>query len=145
MKNQTNQKLKKEIRYKSQMRWQWWIKKWNDDDDQVNKYADQVRSEEESEEKDQTEISKKYALESDILEPDEKYQKDKEVLFKRTKTPTKGYEDDLVHTDNDQDTNNEESEEIDQRWERKKDNLELDYSETDERDQIKIEELFMRN
>ena len=39
----------------------------NDDDDQVNKYADQGRSEEESEEKYQTEISKKDALESDIL------------------------------------------------------------------------------
>ena len=37
------------------------------------------------------------------------------VLFKRTKTPTKGDEDDLVHTDNDQDTNNEEPEEKYQR------------------------------
>ena len=44
-------------------------KKRNDDDDQVNKYSDQGRSEEESEEKDQTEISKRDALESDILEP----------------------------------------------------------------------------
>ena len=34
----------------------------NDDDDQVNKYSDQGRSEEESEENYQTEISKKYAL-----------------------------------------------------------------------------------
>ena len=40
------------------MRWQWLLEK-NDDDDQINKDADQVTSEEESEEKDQTEISKK--------------------------------------------------------------------------------------
>ena len=77
-----------------------------DDDYQVNKDDDQGTSEEESEEKDQTEISKKYALESDISEPDERYQRDKKILFKRMKTPTKGDEDDLVHTDNDQNTNN---------------------------------------
>ena len=29
------------------------------------------------------------------------------MLFKRTKPPTKGDEDDLVYTDNDQDKNNE--------------------------------------
>ena len=40
-----------------------------------------------------------------------KYEKDKEVLFKKTKTTTKGDEDDLVHTDNYKDTNNEEPEE----------------------------------
>ena len=50
----------------------------NDDDDKVNKYADQGISEEESEEKHQTEISKKYALASDILEPGGKYEKSKE-------------------------------------------------------------------
>ena len=42
------------------------IEKKDDDDDQVNKYAYQGTSEGESEEKDQKEISKKYALESDI-------------------------------------------------------------------------------
>ena len=81
-----------------------------DDDDQVNKYADQGTSEEESEEKDQTERSKKYALESDISEPDERDPREKKVLFKKTKNPTKGDEDDLVHTDNDKYTNNEEPE-----------------------------------
>ena len=59
------------------MRWQWLLEKINYDDDQVNKYADQGRIEEESEEKYQIEIIKKYALESDILEPNEKYEKDK--------------------------------------------------------------------
>ena len=56
-----------------------------DDDDQFNKDADQGTSEEESEGKDQTEISKKDALESDISEPDERYQRDKRVLFKGKK------------------------------------------------------------
>ena len=60
------------------------------------------------------------------------------------KTPTKEDEDDLVHTDNDQDTNNEWSEGKDQIEERKKDNLESDHSETDERDQIENEELVIR-
>ena len=110
MKNQTNQTLKKEIRYKFQIKWQWLLEKKYYDDDQVNKDADQGTSEEESEEKDQTEISKKYALESDISEPDERYQRDKKVLFKSTKTLTKGDEYDLVHNDNDKDTNNEEPE-----------------------------------
>ena len=41
----------------------------NDEDDNVNNDVVQGRSEEESEEKYQTEISKKYALSSDILEP----------------------------------------------------------------------------
>ena len=54
-------------------------------------------------------------MESDISEPDEIYQRDNKVLFKSTKTPTKGNEYDLVHTDNDQDTNNEEPEEKDHR------------------------------
>ena len=74
------------------------IEKKDDDDDQVNKDADQGTSEEEPEEKYQTERSKKYALESDISEPDERYQRDKKVLFKSTKNLTKG--DDIVHTDN---------------------------------------------
>ena len=79
----------------------------NDDDDQVNKDDDQGKSEEEPEEKDQTETSKKYTLESDILVPAGKYEKDKEELFKKTKTTTEVNEDDLVSSDNDQDTNNE--------------------------------------
>ena len=85
-------------------------RKKHDDDDQINKDADHGTSEEESEEKYQTEISKKCALESYISEPDEGYQRDKTILFKSTKTPTKVNEDDLVHTDNDKDTNNEEPE-----------------------------------
>ena len=112
--------------------------------DQVNKDADQGKSEEESEGKYQTERSKKDGLESDISEPDERDQREKNVLFKSTKTPTKGDKDDLVDTDNDQNTNNEESGGKDQREEIKKDNLESDHSETDERDQIENEELVIR-
>ena len=82
----------------------------NDEFDKVNKNSDQGRSEEESKEKDQTEISKKYALSSDILEPGGKYEKDKEELVKKTKTITEGDDDYLVHTDNYQDSNNEVSE-----------------------------------
>ena len=41
----------------------------NDNYDQVIKNVDKGRSEEESEEKDQTKITKKDALQSDILEP----------------------------------------------------------------------------
>ena len=50
---------------------------------------------------------------SDILEPGGEYEKDKEGLFKKMKTTTEGDDDNLVHTDNYQDTNNEESEETD--------------------------------
>ena len=50
-------------------------KKINDHDYKVNKDSDQGRSEEESEEKYQTKISKKYALAWDILEPGGKYEK----------------------------------------------------------------------
>ena len=64
------------------MRWQWLQNTRNGDDDQVNKDAYQGTSEEESEEKDQTEISKKYALESDISEPDKRYQRDKNYYLK---------------------------------------------------------------
>ena len=56
-------------------------------DDQVNKDDDQGTSEEESEEKKQTERSKKDDLESDISEPDEGYQRENKVLFKKMKTP----------------------------------------------------------
>ena len=56
------------------------IKKVNGDDGKVNNDAIQGRSEEESEEKDQTEISKTDALASDILEHGEKYEKNKERL-----------------------------------------------------------------
>ena len=76
-------------------------KKRNDDDDQVNKDDDQGRSEEESEEKYQTEISNKYALESDILETGGEYEKDKEELLKKDEKNIEGDEYDLVHTDND--------------------------------------------
>ena len=120
------------------------IEKKEEDDDQVNNYADLRTSEEESEEKYQTERSKKDDLESDISEPDERYQIEKKILFKRKKIPTKGYEDDLVHTDNYQDTNNEKPEGEYQR-EEKKGNLESDHSETDERDQIENDELVIKN
>ena len=52
----------------------------NYDDDKFNNDAVQGRSEEESEEEDQTEISKKYALASDILEHGGKYEKNNEGL-----------------------------------------------------------------
>ena len=78
------------------------------DDDQGNKYADIGTSEEESEEENQTERSKKYGLESDISEPDERDQREIFILFKRMKTHTKGDKYDLVDTDSDQDKNNEE-------------------------------------
>ena len=112
-----------------------------DDDYQVNKDADQGTREKESEGKYGTERRKKDSLESDISEPDERDQREKRVLFKRTKTPTKGDENDLVHTDNDEDTNNKESEEKYQREVRKKENLDSDHSETDGRDQIENEAL----
>ena len=74
----------------------------NDDDYQVNKDSDQGKSKEEPEEKDQTEISKNiYALESNILEHSEKYEKDKEDLLIKTKKTTEGDEYDLFHTYND--------------------------------------------
>ena len=49
------------------------------------------------------------------------------VLFKKTENPTKGYEDYPFHTDNIQDTSNEESEERYQREERKKYHLESNH------------------
>ena len=55
-------------------------RKKDDDYDQVNKNADQGTSEKESEEKDQTERSKKDALESDISYPDERDQREKYYL-----------------------------------------------------------------
>ena len=54
----------------------------NDDYDKVNNDAVQERSEEESEETYQTEISKKYALASDILEHGGEYEEKKERLVK---------------------------------------------------------------
>ena len=54
----------------------------NYDGDKVNNDAVQGRSEEESEEIYQTEISKKYALASDILEHGGKYEEKKERLVK---------------------------------------------------------------
>ena len=62
----------------------------NDDDDQVNKDADQVRSEEESDEKYQTKIRKKDALASDILEPGGDMKKTKRNYLKRQKQLQKG-------------------------------------------------------
>ena len=57
----------------------------NDDDDKVNNDAVQGISEEESEEKYQMDIIKKYALASDILELGGKYEKNKEGLVKKKK------------------------------------------------------------
>ena len=81
-------------------------RKKDDDDDQVNNDNNQGTSEEEQEEKDQTEISKIDYLESDISEPDERYQRENKLLFRMIETPTKGDDYDLVDTDNDQDTIN---------------------------------------
>ena len=61
------------------------------------------------------------------MEPGGKYEKGKDELFKQTKTTTEGDEDYLIHTDNDQHPNNEESKDRDQREERTKYNLELDH------------------
>ena len=58
------------------------INKRNDEDDNDNNDAVQGRSEVESKEKDETEISKKYALASDILEHGGKYEEKKERLVK---------------------------------------------------------------
>ena len=58
-------------------------KKSNDEDDNVNRDIFQGRSEVEPEQKDQTEISKKDALASDILDHGEEYEKNKEKLVKR--------------------------------------------------------------
>ena len=47
-------------------------------------------------------------LESDKSEPDERDQRENKELFKIMETPTKVDDGDLVDTDTDQDTNNEE-------------------------------------
>ena len=52
-------------------------------------------------------------------------------------------DDDLIYTDNDQDTNNEESEGKDQRKERTKDILELGHSEENKRDELECEEFIL--
>ena len=57
--------------------------------------------------------------------------------------PPKGDDDDLVDTDTDRETNNEESEEIYRIEESKKYHLESDRSETNERDQRKHPELLI--
>ena len=59
-------------------------------------------------------------------------------------TPQKGDDYDLVDTDTDRETNNEESEEIYRIEESKKKYLESDKSETDEIDQIEISDLLKR-
>ena len=63
--------------------------------------------------------------------------------LKKRKIITEEDDDDLIHSDNDQDTNDEESEEKRQIKEITKDNLELDHSEENERDELKNEELFL--
>ena len=65
-----------------------------------------------------------------------------EIVSKKT-TSTENDDGDLIHSDNDQDTNNEESKEKYQRKERPKYNLELDHSEENERDELENEELFL--
>ena len=81
--------------------------KTNDDDDNVNNDVVQGRSEVELEEKDQTKVSKKDALASDTLDHGEESEKNKERLVKKKRIITDNYDDDLIHSDNDQDTNNE--------------------------------------
>ena len=78
-----------------------------DDDYLVDNDTDQETSEEESEEKDQREEGKKYDLEWDKSEPDERYQRESKELFKWMKTPTKWDDADIFDTDTDQETNNE--------------------------------------
>ena len=69
----------------------------NYDDDKVNNDSIQGRSEEEPEEKDQIEISKKDALASDILEHGEEYEKNKEKLFNKKTIITEEDDDDLIN------------------------------------------------
>ena len=82
----------------------------NDGDDNVNNDVFQGRSEVESEEKDQTKISKKDALSSYTLDHGEESEKKEKIVNKKI-IITENDDDDLIHSDNDQDTNNEESEE----------------------------------
>ena len=76
----------------------------------VNNDVVKGRSEVESEGKYQTEISKQYASASDTLDHGEQYEKNKEKLVNKKTIFTEEDDDDLVHSDNDEDTNNEESE-----------------------------------
>ena len=101
----------------------------NDEYNNVNNDVVQGRSEVESEEKYQTKISKKDTLSSDILYHGEESEKNKEKLVNKKTIITENDDDDLIHSDNDQDTNNEESEGKYQRIERTKDILELGPSE----------------
>ena len=86
----------------------------NDGDDNVNIDVVQGRSEVEPEEKDQTKISKKYALASDTLDHGEESE-EKKIYFNTKIIIIENDDYDLIQSDNDQDTNNEESEEKDPR------------------------------
>ena len=85
--------------------------KW-DDDVIVDTDTDQGANNEESEGKHQREESKKDYLESDQRETDEWYHRENIELVIRKETPPKGDDNDLVDTDTDRETNNEEPEEI---------------------------------
>ena len=78
----------------------------NDGDDNVNNDVVQGRSEVESEEKDQTKNSKKYALASDTLDHGEESEENKEKIINKMIMITENDDDDLIHSDNDQDKNN---------------------------------------
>ena len=115
----------------------------NDGDDNVNNDVVQGRSKVESEEKYQTKINKIDALASDILDHGEESEKNDEKMVNKKTTITENYDNDLIHSDIDQDTSNEELEEKYQRIERTKYILELVHSEENERDELESEELIL--
>ena len=115
----------------------------NDDDDNVNNIVVQGRSEVESEEKDQTEISKKNALASEILDHGVENEKNKEKLVNKKTIITEEDDNDLIHSDNVLDKNNEELEEKGLRIERTKDILEFGHWEESKRDGLECEELIL--
>ena len=84
MKNWKNQTMKKEIKNKMNELTMLARNNKNDGDDNVNIDVVQGRSEVESEEKDQTKISKKYALASDTLDHgEESEEKKKNIVTQR--------------------------------------------------------------
>ena len=77
-----------------------------DGDDNVNNDVVQGRSEVGLEEEDHAEIRKIYALVSDILDHGEESEKNEEKIVNKRTIITENDDDDLIHSDNDQDKNN---------------------------------------
>ena len=115
----------------------------NDGDDNVNIDVVQGRSEVESEAKDQTKMSKKYALASDTLDNGEESEEKKVNFFNTKIIITENDDDYLIQSDNDQDTNNEKYEEKCLRIERTINILELGHSEENKREELESKELIL--